>query len=492
MRWQPDQFGIALVAWLTICSSTAHPQTADVRWDTEPYRIRAWLAVDAPGELAERLATELPAYLDDRVVAAIGPAWRYETVPADVKLGCKMRRDINAVALADLSASGDDFDKELLLLIETTPWGYRLTAREYDRYTDRWGRTLVATTRQSAALPEELFALVRRAVAPLAKVEVDPRNPKTVTLRMRAAAIPQKSGDFQWAAPGDVLVPMTRRSTRDGALVEGGIQQVPWTYLEVLPLATAADGSENSASDAPPKYMARVHSGMPTPLSRRRRARTELVAIAVRPDDGESITVKLRSRTDEAKPLVGYEVETEDLGDEKAHLIGRSDERGELRVSSRQSSIQTLTVKSGGSVLARVPVVAGLGGEIEMRLPDDDLRLQAAARLASLREDLIDVVARRNIYMARVRRQIEDHNFDRARDLMKELEDLPGATQFRQTLDREARLHKSKDPQVQRRIDQLFIATEVALGQFLDPRPIGELREELQQAQASGSETAQR
>jgi hypothetical protein len=120
------------------------------------------------------------------------------------------------------------------------------------------------------------------------------------------------------------------------------------------------------------------------------------------------------------------------------------------------------------------------------------VRLQAAARLASLREDLIDVVARRNIFMARVRRQIEENNFERARDLMKELEDLPGATQFRQTLDREARLHKSKDPQVQRRIDQLFIATEVALGQFLDPRPIGELREELQQAQASGSETAQR
>ena len=43
------------------------------------------------------------------------------------------------------------------------------------------------------------------------------------------------------------------------------------------------------------------------------------------------------------------------------------------------------------------------------------------------------------------------------------------------------------DPQVQRRIDQLFAATELVLGQFLDPRPIGELQDELRSAEGQGS-----
>jgi hypothetical protein len=181
---------------------------------------------------------------------------------------------------------------------------------------------------------------------------------------------------------------------------------------------------------------------------------------------------------------------TEGLSEVDARLLGSSDESGEIVVPIGDSTIQMVSIKSGENILARVPVIPGLGGDVVLHLPDDEIRLQAAARLAALREELIDVVARRNIYMARVRRQIDDQNFEAAGALMKELEDLPGTTRFRQALDREARLYRSTDAQVQQRIEQLFAATEVALAKFLDPRPISELRDELQQAQAGGSNTA--
>jgi hypothetical protein len=149
-----------------------------------------------------------------------------------------------------------------------------------------------------------------------------------------------------------------------------------------------------------------------------------------------------------------------------------------------------LFVKSDGTIIARLPIVPGAEARVAVPLPDDDERLRVAARLTALREDMVDLVARRNIAVARVRRQIEAKNFDQARVLLESLDQLPGATQFSRQLDREAQLHRTKDVQVQRRIDNLFSQTRTALGKFLDPRPIGELHEELQQAESPAAETS--
>jgi hypothetical protein len=280
-----------------------------------------------------------------------------------------------------------------------------------------------------------------------------------------------------------VFLPLLRRTTRDGALVEGGIQVVPWTYLEILPAAEAPGG--DSQRDMR-QLDGLIQSGMRQPLGARRRARTEQIAIALRAD-AAGTTVRLRSRIEAEKPLIGYEVKSQNTGEEANHLVGVSNDVGEVRIAPGKTPIQMVSVASAGVPLARVPIVPGAQQYVDVPLPDDGIRLQAAARLASLREDLIDLVARRNIFMARVRQQIEEKNYDQARELLESLDELPGRSQFNQTLEREARQHRTKDPQVQRRIDQLFAATQLVLGQFLDPRPIGELHDELRQAQQKGS-----
>jgi hypothetical protein len=133
--------------------------------------------------------------------------------------------------------------------------------------------------------------------------------------------------------------------------------------------------------------------------------------------------------------------------------------------------------------LAKLPVVPGAEPEIVVPLPDDDMRLEAEARLAAMREELVDVVARRNILMARARQKIEDKDFEAAQELMRSVDQLPGRSQFNLTLTTASRLLRSDDPQIQRRIDQLFEATETVLSQYLDARAISELHEELRAAQ---------
>jgi hypothetical protein len=130
--------------------------------------------------------------------------------------------------------------------------------------------------------------------------------------------------------------------------------------------------------------------------------------------------------------------------------------------------------------------VPGVARQVEMPLPDDDARLLAEASLASVRENLIDVVAQRNILMARARRQIDQGNLDQAEKLVNELDDLPGRTHFDRQLEQLATQHVAADPQIQRRIDRLLSDTRSILAHFLDIRETNRLRDELNAAKAAG------
>src|SRR5215203_4384516 len=44
-------------------------------WDLAPYHIQINIAIDAPGGLAERLATDLPRYVQRRIGSSLAPAW---------------------------------------------------------------------------------------------------------------------------------------------------------------------------------------------------------------------------------------------------------------------------------------------------------------------------------------------------------------------------------------------------------------------------------
>jgi hypothetical protein len=230
------------------------------------------------------------------------------------------------------------------------------------------------------------------------------------------------------------------------------------------------------------KVVGRIHSGNRNPLGARRRGRVEQLAIALRSEPGDT-RLHLVSRTNPDKSLAGYEVYAQDAADKSTTLIGSTDDAGSILISAGPSPVKMLVIKHGGLVLARLPVVPGADREVTVPLPDDDMRLAAEARLAALREELVDVVVRRNILMARARQKIKDSDFPAAQTLLRAIDDLPGRSQFNLTLNTAARLLRSDDPQIQRRIDQLFQATQTVLTQYLDTRPISELNEELRQAQ---------
>jgi hypothetical protein len=449
----------------------------DGGWEYQPYRVHALLAIDAPGGLTERLATKLPEYLVQRVDASLAPAWIFDVQLAAGAERAQLWSTLESQSAAKPTNLPLDKDKLLLLSVQWTPSGFELAAREYDAYVARWGATIRRECRQQSALPEQLFAIARQAFAPLAQFEVDANDPKKISLKPRGASLPRSADAPPWFKPGDLYKPILRRTSRGGQIVENGIAVVPWTYIEVN------EGKDKKVDFA-------THSGSRQPFSARRQGRTEQLAIGVQADAGPT-TLRLYSRKNEKKPLVGYEVLLSGEGDDTTR-IGVSDTKGEVRVLPGKSPVEMLFIKHGGQLLGKLPVVPGAESLIKIPLPDDDARLLAEARLAAVREDLIDVVARRNILMARARQKIAKKDFAGAQELLRTLDDLPGKPQFSLTLTNSARALRSDDPQMQRRIDQLFQATQTLTTQFLDVRPISQLHNELREAQSKPAEKTEK
>lgn len=462
-----------VVSALVACDWQRAAKAAEVSevWEGQPYQIEASLAIEAPGDLRAQLERDLPGFLRKRASTAIGSVWRLQAEPADGALRHAVLRGVDRLSDEDLPEAKDTEDKRLLLAIRATPWGYEISAREFDRYLHRWGPPLRRTVRQRDAVPEQLFALAERAVAPLAYFTPSSSDPERVSIELRGADLPPAgAGDFAWLVPGDALQPLLVRKNRDGSVALGGVATIPWTYIEVV-----------EPADKPAELTGRIRSATAHPLGGRR-GRVEAVAIGMR-NYRAATTLELRARDEQDKPLAGYEVFVQNDGDKQLQRIGKSDARGEVRVEPGQSAVRSLYLQNDGVTLARLPIVPGAEPRVTVHLPDDEMRLRAAARLSAIREDIVDVVARRTIFMARVRQQIAEKNFDEARQLLSALEELPGTLQFRRDIERSAQLMRTRDPQVQRRIDKLFSDTRNALGKFLNPQPIGALYEELRQAE---------
>lgn len=455
---------------LVLLSIVGNMLAADGGWEYQPNRIRVLIAVDVPGGLEEELGAELPSYVQQRAAAATEPAWQLDANLASGALRAAIVDSLrDATELAVPAEFVSDRDKLTLLCVIWFPNGFTLRTREYDAYLQRWGNTLERECRQQSALVENAFSLICATFAPVAQLETQPADPKTVKLTPRGAALSPNAEGRLWCQTGDVFLPVVRRTTRNGELEKNGVAPVAWTYIE------AVSGKDNS-------FAFQVLSGSRRPFGLRRQARVEQVAIAL-PTSNAPTTLHLHDKKNTQKALSGYEVFAESGSAEASTRLGVSDAAGEVEIPPTNKPIEMLQIKHGSQLLAQLPVVRGAVRRIDVPLPDDDARLTAEMRLASVREDLIDVVARRNILMSRARLKMEKKDYKAATELLRQLDELPGNPQFNLTLENEARLLRSEDPQIQKRIDRLFQATQMLTTKFLDLRPVNQIHDELREAQ---------
>jgi hypothetical protein len=250
---------------------------------------------------------------------------------------------------------------------------------------------------------------------------------------------------------------------------------VPWTYFVV-----------NSPTDG--LQTATIVSHTRSPLGIRQRGRVDQLAALVRPGDADT-RLRLFARDEPDQVLAGFRVYQRDTASEEPEFIGKTGDDGEIGIEPAATPIQIVFVQSSGQWIAKIPVVPGYDGVVEAPLADDQKRLEAEAKLVGIREELIDLVARRNILATRTRAKIKAGDLEGASRLVAELERMPTATEFeQQRIRQQERLIESTDPRIQQRIEKLFNDTRDVLSEFLPPGLSQELKREITAAGTTASQ----
>ena len=454
---------------LIVCASSAFASGQTV-WELTPYQVQVILATAPVPELTPRLQTDLGEGLVERVNAMIGAAWDVTVVAAPPALRRAMIDDLESVTVDSLpedSIISEPFDKVFLLAVTPGPEGYHVTARELDVRTRVWSTPVTVAAWQLAKLRDAAFQAVHNAFAPLAQIVSVEQ--KVVTLRVRAAGFPARDETIRGVQPGDLFRPVIRHRERSGRL--RGINALPWTFLTVEDVT-------------PTGVTCQLYSGFRSPLSGRRRGGFEQLALGVSPP-GRPTRLLLKSRTDPGQALAGYDVYSHPPDEKTTDLVGRTDRQGAVIVPPAEPPLRVLLVKNGGEFLARLPVVPGVEPEMTADIPNDDQRLEAEGFINGLQEQLIDLVARRQVLLTQAQSRLDDKKLDEASDLLRKLRNLETREDFSLYLSEEKKKVFSADKIIQAKIDSLFNKTQRLVTEFLDPTPIDQLANALHKAQTA-------
>jgi hypothetical protein len=389
-------------------------ESAQAAWEMLPYRIQLLTAVETDAFLPARLEQELPGDLAARVPGVVGGAWRMDAGAAPVDLRHRILHTLAGITAEELPASAKQGDKVILLGVSAGENGYVVRARELDLVTGLWNTAVTRNVRQAAAVKQEALWCLISAFAPQARIEKV--EDKVVTLKLRAAALARKDTNLPLLLSGTVFRPVLVKSDARGAMAAGPAESIGWTYL--IP-------TETKISSSP--FTTRVETGLTGTVIPEYHPTRLRLALGVSPSQ-DSTKVMLVAEGS-AAPLEGYEVaaqEPEVAGKAGAILsLGRSGPDGIVVVAPSLKAVRTLLVRHGEEILARLPLVPGLAEEITISLADDQPRLAVESALSRIQDDLVDLVARREVLSSRIKAAGAAGNSAAADKLKEQLRKLP-------------------------------------------------------------------
>jgi len=464
-------FALLVLGLMFACPSQLPAQAT---WEYSPYSIKVWLALDSAAELTPGLVQRVRQAVSERSWVVAGAAWQVELAPCPATLAAEVARHPERITVSDIQTLAPDLlkqdDKLFLVGLRDELTGLAIAVRELDCRTRFWQPLVTRRVAQPGRVADEAFAALVDAFVPFGRIEN--AKGKEAVVRVRADGLITGEQCPARIAEQDVLVPIIRRNDRLGEPLAKGIQQASWTFLTV-------------AGRRGTQWQCQVYSGMTSPLGGRSTARTVRLALRAKPR-GDATELIVQTQGDTPAPLGGYEVYSKPPEGEDAELLGVTDWRGQIAVARKPNLLQILYVRNGGQLLARLPVVAGLESSVSVQVTNDDPRLYAEGYVKGLQNRIMDLVARRELYVARFHRHLQNKELDQAKALLETFRGLENRSDLSRQLDQQVQRIKSDDRRVQAKIDKLFTDTRQLLLKFLDPRTSNQLADELLRAQGPG------
>ena len=464
---------------VAICPRSAVAQAA---WEFSPYDVKVCLALENDPEFTPAFTALVRQEMVNRADVVFFAAWKLAAISAKSEVGGQMLTHWDDLSFDDIKAGDAELvkgDKLYLVAVTRVRGEYLVRARELDLKTRVMGPTLERNCGGLAEVPLACWDTAVATFIPLAKIESI--QDKSVIARVRAGGLITDPGSPALIQPGDALRPIVRRNERNGEPTKNGIQPIAWTVLSV-----------QSRHDS--LLECSIASGYRTPLPTRANARMERLAVVARPKL-PTTRVVLQSRGKDPHPLTGYEVFVKGIDDKPTELLGVTDWRGSIEVPRGDVLVRTLYIKNGNQLLARLPLVPGDQREAVATTVEDDFRLRTEGYVMALQGRVTDLVARREILAARIRKRITEGKINEADDLLKEYGKLETRDELIKELDSRQGEIGDNDALLEKvtkqRINNLMgEARNLLLNKFLDPETKNVLAREVEKARGGNTAAA--
>jgi len=436
--------GLACIMALLAAHISASRCCGQGAWEYTPYEVRVLLALEPTPQLPAQAVDTLALAISNRSQAVFGAIWHFETAVAASELKNRLldeHGELTAEEVAAAAPAADlGADKLFLVALKHRDQAYRLSVHEFDCRARQLGPAVERTAGGMDSLPLAIWDALTDCFTPLARIELVEES--RVIARLRAGGLATGPESPALVEAGSALRPIVRRNDRGGQPAKGGIQAPAWTTLTV-------NGRENSLLECT------LQSGYRNPIPARGGVRIDRLALAVRPRY-EATRLVLRSRTNAAKPLIGYQIHTRSAGEEETQPLGLTDADGAFDLPWTGGAVQMLYVRNGQQLLARLPIVAGQAETVTASIVDDDNRLAAEGYIKALASRALDLVARREILAARIRGRLKEGKTADAQKLLDEFRKLQTRADLARDLDQFKPRVATPDSLTQQRIDKLF------------------------------------
>lgn len=378
----------------------------------------------------------------------------------------------------------ENYDKVFIVSVSNHQVPSQVEVVEFDTLMRHFGPVANVKSSSRGFLSRAVAIGLTKAFRPMVRIE-NAGQRSAVGLVRAGGLVREKDREHSpaWIRVGDVLEPMTRKNDRNGNPIMIGA--LDWAYLHVDEL----DGHNNR------NVQMNFYSGRGGGLQGRKNKRTFKTALKVRPQL-DATEMRLHLQRDPDFPLIGYELYQKDLSSGDMTFIGRTNWNGLLKVEPTDVPLRLLYVKNGGAILARLPIVPGLYPKVVADLSGDDIRLQAEAYIRGAQNSIIDLVAIRELFKARILLRLERGEMEKAEELLIALRDRPTSEGLYGDIARKQQefinLLGSKNANQSRKVDEMFSTTRELLQKHITPKLVQDLELDYIRAQKNGGKLPER
>ncbi len=262
-------------------------------------------------------------------------------------------------------------------------------------------------------------------------------------------------------------------TTPDSPTVEIIVQRGDAT--ETIKLTPSPISNRNQ--QAPHSVNMDFYAGRMGGLQGRKNNRIHRMAIRVKPRLDDTL-LRLHAKGKPNDPLIGYEIYGKELDSASMTFVGRTDWNGRLEIDKIDRPLRLLYVKNGGAVLARLPLVPGHHAHAVADLEGDDMRLQAEAYIRGVQNAIVDLVAVRELFKARVLMRLKEGNLREADELLGMLRSEPSNEVIANDMGKKQTMFLKaigRNPNQQRKVDEMFSTTRELLSKQINAKMINDL-----------------